>query len=197
VVSAVTALTPPQHPLVWRALNLAHAFYRGRRPAVGREPLTAHTMRFLRHLERHVDAPAPELVAAALLHHALDGPGSREAALRAVARGCGWQVARVVEAFQDQADRVGRPAPPGPPTTLTELWASWLVACEHHVVLTALLHLAPPEELVATADWYLPAVRRFLEGSRDHLLTLLAVELAVAIDAVDHAAEWEARNVRG
>lgn len=62
----MTTLTPPRHPLVERALQDARQWCAGR--VIDSRPALAHAARVAVTIGEHVAAPAPELIAAALLH---------------------------------------------------------------------------------------------------------------------------------
>jgi (p)ppGpp synthase/HD superfamily hydrolase len=64
----VTVLTPPRHPLVDHALQDARRWCAGQ--IIDSAPALAHAARVAVTLGEHVVQPAPELIAAALLHDA-------------------------------------------------------------------------------------------------------------------------------
>jgi (p)ppGpp synthase/HD superfamily hydrolase len=64
----VTVLTPPRHPLVDHALQDAQRWCSGQ--IIDSAPALAHAARVAVTLGEHITTPAPELIAAALLHDA-------------------------------------------------------------------------------------------------------------------------------
>ena len=64
----MTVLTPPRHPLVDRALRNAPSWCAGQ--VIDDRPALAHAARVAVTLGEHLAEPAPELIAAALLHDA-------------------------------------------------------------------------------------------------------------------------------
>jgi hypothetical protein len=66
----MTVLSRPRHPIVADALVLAGEWCRGQ--IIDGAPALGHAVKVALMLDRHVPDPAPELVAAVLLHEAKD-----------------------------------------------------------------------------------------------------------------------------
>jgi len=94
----VTVLTPPRHPLIDNAFADACRWCAGQ--VIDDQPALAHAARVAVTLGEHVTDPAPELIAAALLH---DSPDFAPAGIDldvVLGHRYGIQVVRIVRALQ-------------------------------------------------------------------------------------------------
>jgi (p)ppGpp synthase/HD superfamily hydrolase len=94
----VTVLTPPRHPLIDRALADARRWCAGQ--VIDDRPALTHAARVAVTLGEHVAHPAPELIAAALLH---DSPEFAPAGIdldAALGHRYGREVVRIVRALE-------------------------------------------------------------------------------------------------
>ncbi|MGH3808842.1 MAG: hypothetical protein ACRDRU_19875 [Pseudonocardiaceae bacterium] len=93
-----TVLSPPRHPLVEQALHQARQWCAGH--VIDDRPALAHAARVAVTLGEHVADPAPELIAAALLHDAPElAPPDLD--LDVVLERCyGREVVRIVRALE-------------------------------------------------------------------------------------------------
>lgn len=157
----MTALTPPRHPLVDRALHDARRWCAGR--IIDDRPALAHAARVAVTLGEHVTDPAPELVAAALLH---DSPelAPPDTDLDTVLSGrYGWEVVRIVRALEAEHHAMDTEHPTIPVEDLPVLLAS---TADKIVALTSLSRRAARSGDAARFFAARPALLRLLPHLR-------------------------------
>ncbi len=133
----MTALSPPRHPLISRALDDATAWCAGH--TIDDRPALVHAVRVAVTLGRHAPDVGPHLICAALLH---DSPEFAPPELdldATLGRRYGPETTRIVRALQHEHESLDRGSPPvaidDPPVLLAS-------TADKIVALSSLLHRA-------------------------------------------------------
>jgi hypothetical protein len=105
----VTVLTPPRHPLVEHALTDARHWCAGR--TIDEQPALAHAVRVAVTLGQHVPDPAPELIAAVLLHDSPEFAPADTDVDSVLELRYGREVLRIVRALETEHDALDTDTP--------------------------------------------------------------------------------------
>jgi hypothetical protein len=105
----VTVLAPPRLPLIDRALTDAKAWCAGH--IIDERPALAHAARVAVTLGEHIGDPAPELIAAALLHDSPEFAPDDLDLDRVLAQRYGAEVPRIVRALEAEHQALDTDSP--------------------------------------------------------------------------------------
>jgi len=186
----VTVLTPPRHPLVNRALADARTWCAGK--IIDERPALAHAARVAVTLGEHLDAPAPSLIAACLLHDAPEF-APRELDLdHVLADRYGSEVVRIVRALQAEHHALDTDHPIIPVDDLPVLLAS---SADKIVAFSSLVRRARRSGDVAgffgcrrALLRLLPHFHDFARAASGRIPTSLSARLGDALNALTAAA---------
>jgi hypothetical protein len=134
----MTVLSRPHHPIVADALALARAWCAGH--VIDGAPALGHAVKVTLTLGRHVRDPAPELVAAVLLHDSPEyAPKEIDLDVVLITR-FGLRTARVVRGLEREHLALGERADPDVITV--DRWTVWASAADKIVSLRSVLRRA-------------------------------------------------------
>lgn len=186
----MTVLSRPRHPIVADALALAREWCAGH--IIDSAPALGHAIKVALTLGRHVPDPAPELVAAVLLH---DSPeyAPKDIDLDALlTQRFGTPVRDIVRALEREHIALDQRAVPG--VTTADQWTLWASAADKIVSLRSILRRAAH---AADADAYwrtrhgfvtrVPYFAAFHTAAAPHLPPGMAGELARLVIHAEHA----------
>jgi hypothetical protein len=180
----MTVLSPPRHPLVHDALELARQWCAGH--TIDGAPALRHAVEVAVMLGRHLPAAPPELLAAVLLHDAPEFAPADVNLDEVLTVRFAPTTARVVQALQREHEALGQPEPPLPdvedPLTLLASAADKIVSLGS-VVRRACLTADRGAYWAARGPFLrlLPYFRRFHAAAVPHLPPQMAAELDQAI----------------
>lgn len=156
-----TVLSPPRHPLVEHALRQARQWCAGH--IIDDRPALAHAARVAVTLGEHVTHPAPELIAAALLHDAPEFAPPDIDLDTVLGRRYGAEVPRIVRALEAEHHALGTDSPI---TTADDLPVLLAPAADKIVALTSLTRRAQRSGEVTGFFAARPALVRLLPHLR-------------------------------
>ncbi|WP_328415002.1 metal-dependent phosphohydrolase [Micromonospora sp. NBC_00389] len=133
----MTVLSPPRPTTIDRALRDAQRWCAGH--TIDDRPALAHAVRVAVTIGEHLPNPAPDLIAAALLHDVPDFAPATPDIYQVLAAAYGPQVPRIIAALQAEHDALDKPDPPIRVDDLPVLLAS---TADKIVALTSLLQRA-------------------------------------------------------
>jgi len=186
----VTALTPPRHPLVDHALQDARHWCAGQ--VIDDRPALAHAARIAVTLGEHVAYPAPELIAAALLHDAPEFAPPDTDLDHVLSQRYGLEVVRIVRALEAEHHALDADAPTLTVDDLPVLLAS---TADKIVALTSLSRRAAGTGDAAgffatrpALRCLLPRFRAFRDAGAGRVPASMTGQLGQALDALATAA---------
>jgi (p)ppGpp synthase/HD superfamily hydrolase len=134
----MTVLTRPRHPVVAGALNLAHAWCAGH--LIDGAPALGHAVKVALTLGRHISDPAPELVAAVLLHDSPEFAPPEVDLDTVLAARFGAPVARIVRALEREHLALDQRAISD--VAMQDLWVLYVSTADKIVSLESILRRA-------------------------------------------------------
>ncbi|MDZ5447069.1 metal-dependent phosphohydrolase [Micromonospora sp. 4G57] len=183
----MTVLSHPRPRLVNQALRDAQRWCAGH--TIDDQPALAHAVRVAVTIGEHIPAPAPDLIAAALLHDVPDFVPSHEELYRTLTEAYGPEVPRIIAALQAEHQALDQPNPPVVVGDLAVVLAS---TADKIVALTSLLRRARASghvteffsrrsRLVAL----LPYFREYSQAARAHTPVGMSAALDVVLNLLD------------
>jgi hypothetical protein len=186
----MTLLSRPRHPMVDEALDLARDWCAGH--IIDSAPALGHAVKVALTLGRHVPDPAPELVAAVLLHDAPEyAPKEIDLDILLIAR-FGLRTARIVRELE--REHITLDQRPVPEVTTADRWTLWASAADKIVSLQSILRRAARAPDPA-AYWrarracvaQVPYFAAFHTAAAPHLPPGMSGELARLVVRAEHA----------
>ncbi|RQW93609.1 HD domain-containing protein [Micromonospora inaquosa] len=186
----MTVLSPPRAAIVDRALRDARRWCAGH--SIDDRPALAHAVRVAVTIGEHVPNPAPDLIAAALLHDIPDFAPRTPDIYQVLATAYGPQVPRIIAALQAEHQALDMPDPPIRVDDLPVLLAS---TADKIVALTSLLRRAHTSgdvpDFLRTRPallTLLPHFRAFHQAAHPRLPASMSARLDTALALLERAA---------
>ena len=186
----MTVLSRPRHPIVAEALDLARDWCAGH--IIDSAPALGHAVKVALTLSRHIPDPAPELVAAVLLHDCPEyAPKDIDLDALLTAR-LGAPVTVIVRALEQKHVALDQRADPD--VTTTDRWTLWASAADKIVSLRSILRRAArapdPAAYWRTRRAFVtrvPYFAAFHTAAAPHLPPGMSGELARLVVRAQHA----------